>query len=339
MKGIVILGWLMIVVIVIPTVARAQDEGTAYANFFAEEDCKTKAPLGEKFMADYKMSQYVEPAFQLTLVCYSKLNNYPKVLDLAGRLEQLAPSMKPTSKANMYARAMEAAQQSNDAAQTIAFGEKVLAIVPDSDPMYLNTAITLSSTLAIANQNDMAALQKAEGYGQKALATLSKMDGKSLGLSDAEWATQKIGIEGSVHNTLGTIYFSKKDYDKAVDDLVVATKDLPKDGQAFYLLGLSYQQQYASQLKPYLAAVAKSNADIKAKAEQAVIDEGKATADGLADALHEKQDKAIDALATAAALGGPTQAPAMDELKKLYTTKKGSTDGLDRLIQSKKPAP
>ena len=42
---------LMMATLAIPTVARAQsnslDEGTAYANFYAEQDCKAKAALGE----------------------------------------------------------------------------------------------------------------------------------------------------------------------------------------------------------------------------------------------------------------------------------------------------
>jgi tetratricopeptide (TPR) repeat protein len=165
------------------------------------------------------------------------------------------------------------------------------------------------------------------------------MDGKSVGMSDAEWAKQKTGIEGSLHNTLGSIYFNKQDYDKAVDELTAATKDMPKDGPSWYLLGLAYNQQYISQQKPYQEAVNKSNAAIKAKEDQALIEESKATALALEQVLRDKREQAIDALATAVACGGTTKDPAMDQLKKLYTTKNnGSTDGLDQLINSKKPA-
>jgi len=340
MKRTVLSGWslLLVAVLAIPTVFRAQafaqDEGTAYALFYAEQDCKAKAPLGEKFIADYKTSQYASPAYVLTVNCYFKLNNFPKVIDMASKLDQTLPDMQPAQKAQINQEAMVSAQQSNNAAQTITFGEKVLSI--DSDN--LDALITLANTIPIATPQDKAAVSKAEGYAQKAMANLAKMNGKSVGMSDDEWAKQKIGIEGTLHNTLGSIYFNKQDYDKAADELVAATKDMPKDGPTWYLLGLAYNQQYASQVKPYKEAVDKSNAALKTK-DQALIDEGKATVAALEEVLRGKRDQAIDALATAVALGGATQPQAMAQLKKIYADKNnGSTDGLDQLIASKKPA-
>src|SRR5215467_7844498 len=275
-------GWslLLMAALAIPTVARAQaqEEGTAYANFFAEEDCKTKAPMGEKFIADFKTSQYVEGTLLLTENCYFKLNNFQKVTELASKVEQLAPNMKAEQKSRIYLYAMQSAQQSNNAAQTISFGEKIIAIAPDD----FNTLATLASTIPIAIPKNKAAIDKTKNYAQKALANLAKMNGKSLGMSDADWAKQKNGIEGSLHNTLGSIYFfNKQDYEKAVDELTAATKNIPTDGSSWYLLGLAYDQQYAGQVKPYQEAVANSNAAIKAKADQALIDEGKATAAAL----------------------------------------------------------
>ena len=92
-------GWLLLLIsaLAIPTVARAQaqEEGTAYANFYAEQDCKAKATLGEKFVTDFKTSQYADPVFRQTINCYFKLNSFPKVLELAGKIDQMFPSMKP----------------------------------------------------------------------------------------------------------------------------------------------------------------------------------------------------------------------------------------------------
>src|SRR5215831_1009969 len=127
MKRTANLGWSLILMtaLALPTVARAQaqEEGTAYANFYAEQDCKAKAALGEKFVADFKTSQYADPVFRQTINCYYKLNNFPKVSELAGKLDQSFPSMKPEDKAPVYAQAMELAQRSNNTPQTIAFGE------------------------------------------------------------------------------------------------------------------------------------------------------------------------------------------------------------------------
>src|SRR5438270_8544475 len=116
MKRTAYLGCLLLTmaVIAIPTVARAQsnslDEGTAYANFYAEQDCKAKAALGEAFYGQYKTSQYADPVFRQTVNCYFKLSNFPKVIQLAGQIDQLFPDMKPADKAPVYAQAMQAAQ-------------------------------------------------------------------------------------------------------------------------------------------------------------------------------------------------------------------------------------
>jgi len=318
--------------------AAAQDDGTAYANFYAESNQQKKAELGEKFVTDYKTSQYADPVFRQTVSLYYKLKNWPKVNELANKTDQLFPSMEASNKAQVYALAMDGAQQSNNAAQTITFGEKILAIAPN-DANALNTLITLSSTIPVAMPKDKAAIEKAEGYANKALGMLSKLDPKSLGISEADWAKQKLTIEGTLHNTLGNIHVNQQNYDKAVEELVQATKALPRDGTSWYLLGLAYNQQYATHAKNYAEAVAKSNEAIRARADQALIDESKATVVALEQVARDKRDQAIEALATAVSCGGTTQQPALDQLKKLYSTKNnGSLDGLDQLIKSKQPA-
>ena len=177
---------LMTAALAIPTVAVAQsnslDEGTAYANFYAEQDCKAKAALGEGFYSQYKTSQYADPVFRQTVNCYFKLNNAQKVIELAGKTDQLFPDMKPADKANVYGQAMQVALNNNNAAQAITFGEKVLSIAPDD----LNTLMVLSSTISYSTPKDAAAIAKAEGYAKKGLETLGKVDGKSFGISDAE---------------------------------------------------------------------------------------------------------------------------------------------------------
>ena len=329
--------WLVLIAaLALPKVASAQDEGTAYANFYAEEDCAKKAPLGEQFISTYKTSQYAEGALMLTANCYYKLKNFAKVSDLANRVDELAPKMAADNKVRMFEYALDLATQSNNSAQMLVYGEKVIALSPND----VMTLMTLSTTLAnttSTNSQDKAGIQKGIDYAQKATKLLGSMDGKSVGLSDAEWAKQKVAYEGSLHQTLGTLYFTSQDFDKASDELVIATKDSPKDNISWLLLGLTYNYQYNAQSKQLKEAVDKSNA--LRKGDQALYDEAKATADGIADALREKRDQAINALATATALGGTTQQQAMTALQKLYAEKNnGSTQGLNELIASKKPA-
>ena len=112
--------WLVLIAtLALPTLASAQDEGTAYANFYAESECAKKAPLGEQFITTYKTSQYAEGTLLLTAQCYYKLKNFAKVSDFANRVDQLAPKMAVDNKARMYGWAMDLAQQSNNGPQTI----------------------------------------------------------------------------------------------------------------------------------------------------------------------------------------------------------------------------
>jgi tetratricopeptide (TPR) repeat protein len=165
------------------------------------------------------------------------------------------------------------------------------------------------------------------------------MDAKSLGLSEADWAKQKIGIEGTLHNTLGSIAFNKHEYDKSVDELGSATKLMPADGNSWYLLGFSYYQQSQNMTKDAINAINQVNDMKKKKEDKAMIDEASATADALQDAAREKRELALSAFATSVNCGGTTQQPAMQQLTKIWQTKNnGSTDGLQDFIKSKKPA-
>ena len=153
------------------------------------------------------------------------------------------------SQVSAFRRAFEVAQQSNNAAKAIEFGEKVIAIAPGD----VNTLITLSSTIPRALPTNeaakKAALDKAQKYGTQALAELAKLDAKSLGLSEADWKTQRSATEGTIHFTLGEIAFNQKDYDKAIEELTLATKAMPKDGPSWYYLGMSHDAQGAAATK------------------------------------------------------------------------------------------
>jgi tetratricopeptide (TPR) repeat protein len=313
----------------------AQDDGNRYTEFFAEQDPARKAAIGEKFLADFKDSTYTDGVYRTTVSIYYKLNNWPKVLDLAGKMDQLDPAIEAKNKPQIFSMAMDAAQKSNNVPQILVFGEKILGVLPDE----LNALITLSSTIPYASPNDAAAVDKAAGYATRGLTVVGKMDAKSLGLSDADWARQKTGIEGSLHNTLGSILFNKHEYDKAIEELLVATKLMPADGNSWYLLGFSYYMQFNDLVKKTNDAFNEYNEMVRKRVEQAIRDEAKGTADAFQDASRDKREQAMAALAIAYNCGGTTQQPAMQQLTKIWQGKNnGSTDGLQDFIKSKKPA-
>jgi len=339
MKRIIYFGCSLLITSVMATAfakpLMAQEDATRYTEYFSEADAGKKVVLGEKFLADFKSSQWTDAVYRTTVSAYYKLNNFPKVIELAGKMDQLDPEVEAKNKPQIYSLAMDAAQKSNNPQQTIVFGEKILGVMPED----LNSLITLSSTILYASPNDAAAAEKAAGYASKALVVLAKMDAKSLGLSDADWSKQKTGIEGTLHNTLGSVAFNKKDYDKAIEELSVATKLTPSDGNSWYLLGFGYYMQYQDLVKKTQDSFNQANDMIKSKADKAMIDEAKGTAEAYQDASREKREQAMAALATSVNCGGTTQQPAMTQLTKIWQAKNnGSSDGLQDYIKSKKPA-
>src|SRR4051812_2083518 len=134
MKRIICFGCLLLMAALSTAFSKpliAQDDGSSYSEFLGEQDQARRAALGEKFLADFRTSQYVDAVYRITVNIYYKANNWPKVMDLAGKLEQMDTTTKPENKEGVYTLAMAAAQNSNNAAQTIAFGEKVLSISPE----------------------------------------------------------------------------------------------------------------------------------------------------------------------------------------------------------------
>src|SRR5262249_4096433 len=129
-----------------------------------------------------------------------KANNFTKVLSWADKVEEYAKEATPTQKAQIYSWGMDSAQKTNNGPQTIAYGEKVLTILPED----LNALISVASTLSVASPQDKAAQDKAVNYATKGLAVLGKLNPADLGLSEADWAKQKPGIAGTLHSTIGS---------------------------------------------------------------------------------------------------------------------------------------
>src|SRR4030095_8383834 len=119
-----------------PKQARTTAEYNAYVALLGEKDPAKKAALGEKFIAEFKESDYIPEAHTMIIGAYSGAKNFPKVIEAAERAAAI-PNADPKLKAFAYANAMLAAQSMNDVDKTISYGEKVLAIQPND----LNTMI------------------------------------------------------------------------------------------------------------------------------------------------------------------------------------------------------
>ena len=311
--------------------AKTRPEYDAYLALYMEKDPAKKSALGEKFIADYKDSEFIPNAHTMIIKAYTDEKNWAKVIEAADRAVAL-PTSDNKLKAYAYANAMIASQNTNNIDKVISYGEKVLAITPDD----LNTMITLSAVIPAKLPADAAgknaALDKASDLATKALSGVQALIAKA----GAAEKPQLVQIEGNLHGTLGLIAYNRPDYMKSIQEYEQAIQRTPKDEVAHFYLGLDYQALAAQASRDYQAAVNAENAAKAARAEQPAIDELAAKREGLAEDVRKARDKAIDEFAIASAIGGQVGPQAKDALTKLWTAKNDNTNGLEEFITQKK---
>jgi tetratricopeptide (TPR) repeat protein len=311
--------------------AKTTAEYNAYKALYDEQNPQKKAELGEKFLTDFKESDFISNTYTMIIGAYIKAQNWAKAIDAADRAAA-APGADDKLKAYAFANAMIAAQNTNNLDKVITYGEKVLAI----DPNDLNTMIVLSAVIPAKLPADeagkKAALDKAAALATKALAGVEPM----LAKADAQSKAQLVQIEGNLHSTLGLIAYNRPDYNQSIQEYELAIKSTPKDDVAHFYLGLDFQALAAQASRDYQAAVKAENDAKAARADQPTVDELAAKRGGLEEDVRKYRDRAIDEFAIATVLGGQVGPQAKDALTKLWTSKNDNTDGLEEFIAQKK---
>ena len=209
--------------------AKTQAEYNAYKALYDEQNPQKKAELGEKFLTDFKESDFIANTYTMIIGAYTRAQNWAKVIDVADRAVA-SPVADNKLKAFAYANAMVAAQNQNQVDKVLSYGDKVLAI----DPNDLNTMITLSAAIPAKLPPDeaekKAALDKAEQLGRKALAGIQPL----LAQAPPEQKKQIAQIESQLHGTLGLIAYNRPDYTKSIEEYEAALKGNPKDDVAHF---------------------------------------------------------------------------------------------------------
>ena len=124
--------------------AKTQAEYNAYKALYDEQNPQKKVELGEKFLTDFKESDFIANTYTMIVGAYTRAQNWAKVIDAAERAVASPVAANDNKlKAFAYANAMVAAQNMNQLDKVLAYGDKVLAI----DPSDLNTMITLSAAI------------------------------------------------------------------------------------------------------------------------------------------------------------------------------------------------
>src|SRR5262249_46075661 len=152
-----------------------------------------------------------------------------------------------------------------------------------------------------------AANDKALGLAEKALAGVQQYfsQPKPADMSDAQWKQARTEYEDQLHSARGLIYFNRLDYGKSAEEYLAVIKSSPRDAVAHFYLGYAYRNQAADLSKALVEAIKEFDAARVAKKPQPDIDELDAKRQGIQDEFGKKRDSAIDALATAVAIGDP----------------------------------
>ena len=328
----------LVILALAPTVSgQGEVQNSAYRAFYAEQNGQKKAELGEKFLTDFKESTYRAPILKTILTGYVQSQNWAKVLEHAEKLPTELSDADNATKALVYTYGMAAAQATNNAAKTVDYGDKVLAV----DPNNLQAQVFVSTTIPQGMPQDKAANDRALDLSTKALAGVQQYfsQPKPAEMTEVQWKQARGEYEDQLHSARGLIYFNRSDYGKSSEEYLEVIKNSPKDGIAHFYLGYTYRNETADLSKELVEAIKAFDAARQAKKSQPEIDELDARRQGLQDEFTKKRDSALDALATSLAVADPrVPKQARDALESLYKAKNNeSLDGLDQFINSKKP--
>src|SRR5215475_5841942 len=328
---------LVILGLTLTVLAQGEVQNSAYRTFYAEQNAQKKAELGEKFLADFKESTYRAPILKTILTAYVQSQNWAKVLEHAEKLPTELSDADNATKALVYTYGMAAAQATNNAAKTIDYGDKVLAV----DPTNLQAQVFVATTIPQGMPQDKGANDRALDLATKALAGVQQYfsQAKPAEVTSEQWKQARVEYEDQLHSARGLIYFNRSDYGKSSEEYLEVIKNSPKDGVAHFYLGYAYRNEAADLSKALVEAIKSFDGARLAKKPQPEIDELDARRQGLQDEFTKKRDSALDSLATAVAIADPrVPKQAREALESLYKVKNNdSLDGLDQLIASKKP--
>jgi hypothetical protein len=335
MKKVAYVAILLLAISTLATFALAQatTPNNVYRAWYDEKDPAKKTQLAEQFVTNpdpaFKASQYLVTLYQQAYSDYVKAQNWAKVMELADKLATLVPTADDKLKNYVYVQTMAVANQTDNAAKTIEYGEKLLATDAGNLQALMIVPSAILSSLPTAEPAKGAALTKASDYAKKMLAAP-----KPAGVADADWA----GVQGQAHFTVGVAHLSKSAYNDAITEFDAAVKLNKKDDQSQYNLGLAYNGLLPDAQKQVLAAYEAENAAKTSNQDQATIDGLAAKRTSLENEFKAKRDLAIDAFGRAVAIGGPAAAPARTIFERLFKQKNenATADEINQFIAQKK---
>jgi tetratricopeptide (TPR) repeat protein len=167
----------------------------------------------------------------------------------------------------LYQSVVQLAQQMNDAAKMIEYGEKALGFKPDD----LNTLMMLSNVMAerppVNEAEKTKHMTRAEELAKLAMEEFPKFTSSPDAARLSQ--DQKNELSASLHYTLGLIYLHQKKYGQSQGEFLTAIKNKSNDPITYYRLGIAYVQD--TKTDQAMDALAKS-AFLKGVSEQGARD-------------------------------------------------------------------
>ena len=287
-------------------------------------DPKEKAANAEKFFTDHKDADPIALTqnFQMMYLSYANAGNWGKVIESYEKMGPLAPRLPDAEKARFLQIALLAATTSKNTPKSISLAEDILKANPNDVQALITLSGLLAGSLPAQDPAKATQIAKTLEVTNKALA-----QPKPATIADAQWPQ----IQQQLRETTCLMLLNQTKYPESIGECQAALKINPKDGYAWYLIGMSHKAQLPPLIKKYNEAIAKYNAE--RDKDQITVDENRTAYQAHDKAASDKKDEAVDAFARSAAIGGSASAEAMKELKALFM---GTPEELNKLIDDKK---
>ncbi len=160
-----------------------------------------------------------------------------EITDINAVLENFADTEYKSMLLNM---AMEASQRKQDYAQTVAFGQQVIA----ADPNDITARVTMAETIgAHAKDTDLdkdQTVKKVQDYANKALDLLKTANTPPAGFPPEKWPDLKKQLTSQANDALGQASELDKKYPEAITHYKAALDTMPENSVAMVRLSKAY---------------------------------------------------------------------------------------------------
>ena len=321
----------LIVALTLSVPAAAQEfqtkaEYDAYLALYNETDTDRKMVLGEAFLAGYPDSEAVPIAYQILVATAFSSRDWESVLSYARRFETGSLDADADTQSFIYRRAMASAQQTGNSGGIIRYGERILELDRNDLGALLTLPPVILDNLPAFGSGTERGLGRAFELANR--ARLQAQRAYPAQSDNAQTEAQRSQVFSSIHMSLGTVHFMREAYERAIQEYQTVLSYDTQHPLAYLQIGLSHQFQAARSSQQLVDATSTDPGTPEAISPEA---------EALQTQVLESTELAMDAFATAVAIGGQAATQARFELETLYRNRhEDSLEGLQEFIDERR---